>query len=70
MAEIGKRALEADVRFFMKHWQVSQEFATRLASTRQERLKEIRDNEKLARESAKRLRKNLECGTNGGEGGR
>jgi hypothetical protein len=65
MAEIGKRALEADVRFFMEHWQVSREFATHLASTRQERLKEIRYNEKLARESAKRLRKNI-----GGEGGR
>ncbi len=59
MAEIGKRALEADVRFFMKHWQVSREFATYLANTRQERLKEIRYNEKLARESAKRLRKNI-----------
>jgi hypothetical protein len=56
MAEIGKRALEADVRFFMKHWQVNREFATYLANTRQTRLKEIRDNEKLARESAKRFR--------------
>lgn len=70
MAEIGKRALEADVRFLMKYWQVSREFATFLANTRQERLKGIRDNEKLSRELAKLLRKNLECSTNGDQSGR